>query len=87
MSFPFEVARDRMQIYNAVRNVDKTKHRNTAKPNQTKYSFTERRFCERYSLQIKSRERLLATMRVCYNRYTHGLDKSILSCRKSKGSF
>ena len=32
MSSPFEVARDRMQIYNAARNVDKPKHRNTGKP-------------------------------------------------------
>ena len=89
MTSPFEVARDRMQIYNATRNVDKPKHRNTGKPKaarlwETKYSFTERRFCERYSLQIKSRERLLATIRVCYNRYTHELDRSILSCRNPK---
>ena len=32
MTSPFEVARDRMQIYNATRNVDKPKHRNTGKP-------------------------------------------------------
>ena len=32
MSSPFELARGRMQIYNAVRNVDKPKLRNTEKP-------------------------------------------------------
>ena len=32
MSSPFEVGRDRMQIYNAVRNVDKPRLRNTGKP-------------------------------------------------------
>ena len=32
MSSPFEVAQDRMKIYNAARNVDKPKHRDTGKP-------------------------------------------------------
>ena len=32
VSSPFEVGRDRMQIYNAVRNVDKPRLRNTGKP-------------------------------------------------------
>ena len=32
MSSMYEVARDRMQIYNAVKNVDKPKLQNTGKP-------------------------------------------------------
>ena len=37
MSSPFEVARDRMQIYHAVRIVDKPKYQNTGKPKTTDF--------------------------------------------------
>ena len=92
MSSPFEVARDRMQIYNAARNVDKPNLQNTRKSKTADFGklnilLLKGNFGERYSLQIKSRERLFATMRICCKRYTHGLNKIILSGRKSKGSF
>ena len=91
MSSPFEVARDRIQIYNVVRNVDKPKLRNTGKPKTADFGklnilLLRGDFVKDVAYRSNPEKDYLQPC-VLVTTDSHRLDKSILSGRKSKASF